>query len=164
AWIKLYRPDENTVNTTVSYYLKGAVATLLLDLEIRRRSQGERSLDDALRLLWTRFLQGGRGYEDGAIQPLAEEATGLDLAALFAGDEIVAWDGFRVDENAVKDRLSSARPGDAIRLHVFRRDELRELLVTLGKRPADKIEVVPLEDAPDSARAAYERWMLEPWK
>ncbi len=55
AWIKLYKPDESNLNTTVSYYLKGGLAMLTLDLEIRRRSEGARSLDDALRALWTRY-------------------------------------------------------------------------------------------------------------
>src|SRR5258708_31349964 len=41
AWIKHYRPDESTQNTTVSYYLKGSVVGFLLDLELRRRSGGE---------------------------------------------------------------------------------------------------------------------------
>src|SRR2546423_1780371 len=52
AWIKHYRPDESTANTTVSYYLKGSVVGFLLDLELRRRSGGNRSLADALRLLF----------------------------------------------------------------------------------------------------------------
>ena len=48
AWIKLYRPDESSVNTTVSYYLKGSVVALCLDLEIRSRTHNQRSLDDAM--------------------------------------------------------------------------------------------------------------------
>ena len=36
AWIKLYRPDENSPNTSISYYVKGAVVAFLLDLRIRR--------------------------------------------------------------------------------------------------------------------------------
>src|SRR5207249_12318904 len=50
AWIKHYRPDESTGNTTVSYYLKGSIVGFLLDLELRRRSRGERSLDDLVRV------------------------------------------------------------------------------------------------------------------
>ncbi len=52
AWIKLYKPDESNLNTTVSYYLKGGLAMFALDLEIRRRSHGAKSLDDVLRVLW----------------------------------------------------------------------------------------------------------------
>src|SRR6185503_9014001 len=54
AWIKLYRPDESNLNTTVSYYLKGGLTMLALDLQIRRRTEGARTLDDVLRLLWQR--------------------------------------------------------------------------------------------------------------
>src|SRR6185312_16135529 len=83
AWIKLYRPDENTVNSTISYYLKGGVVTLLLDLEIRSRSGGKRSLDDVMRLLWARFGKVGRGFADDRVQALAEEAAGIELGAFF---------------------------------------------------------------------------------
>jgi len=51
AWIKHYRPDESTQNTTVSYYLKGSIVGFLLDLELRRRSGGAKSLDDLVRVL-----------------------------------------------------------------------------------------------------------------
>src|SRR6266852_888778 len=57
AWIKHYRPDESTANTTVSYYLKGSVVGFLLDLELRRRSGGKRSLDN---LVEGRFERRGR--------------------------------------------------------------------------------------------------------
>jgi len=52
AWIKHYRPDESTANTTVSYYLKGSIVGFLLDLELRRRSGGAKSLDDLVRTLF----------------------------------------------------------------------------------------------------------------
>ncbi len=83
AWIKLYRPDENSVNSTISYYLKGGVVALLLDLEIRSRTGGGKSLDDLMRLLWQRFGQRGVGFPDDSVQALAEEASGLDLEAFF---------------------------------------------------------------------------------
>lgn len=50
AWIKYYRVDENTPNATVSYYTKGALVALCLDLTLR--AQGKGSLDDVMRLLW----------------------------------------------------------------------------------------------------------------
>jgi predicted metalloprotease with PDZ domain len=87
AWIKHYRPDESTPNTAVSYYLKGALVALALDLEIRHRTTGQRSLDDVMRLLWSRFGAASRGYEDSAVQALFEEATGLDLQTFF--DDLV---------------------------------------------------------------------------
>jgi len=83
AWIKLYRPDENSANSTVSYYLKGSIVCLCLDLEIRRRSGGRRRLDDALVALWRGYGQAGRGYRDDEIQGAIERAVDLDLGAFF---------------------------------------------------------------------------------
>src|SRR5205823_3616854 len=60
AWIKAYRADENSVNSQVSYYEKGALLGLLIDLEIRKRSGSAKSLDDAMRYLYTDFYQKGR--------------------------------------------------------------------------------------------------------
>jgi predicted metalloprotease with PDZ domain len=65
AWIKHYRPDESTANTTVSYYLKGSIVGFLLDLELRRRTGGKRSLDDLLRLLFERHGRAPGLPEDG---------------------------------------------------------------------------------------------------
>jgi predicted metalloprotease with PDZ domain len=83
AWIKLYKPDESNLNTTVSYYLKGGLAALALDLEIRRRSEDARSLDDCLRLLWQRHGATGEPHPEDVL-PLFAEATGLDLGDTFA--------------------------------------------------------------------------------
>jgi predicted metalloprotease with PDZ domain len=83
AWIKLYRPDENSGNSSISYYLKGGAVALLLDLEIRAHTGAKRSLDDLMRLLWQRYGKDGKGFPDDAVQALAEEASGLDLGAFF---------------------------------------------------------------------------------
>ena len=82
AGIKLYRPDESNLNTTVSYYLKGGLTMLALDLQIRRRTEGARSLDDVLRLLWQRYGARGEPHPD-QLQPVFEEASGLALADVF---------------------------------------------------------------------------------
>ena len=77
AWIKYYRPDEHSVNSAISYYRKGALASLLLDLEMRRRSRGERTLDDLMRVLWERYGQTGAGIpEDGYERLVAELVPG----------------------------------------------------------------------------------------
>ena len=82
AWIKLYKADESNLNTTVSYYLKGGLVLLALDLHIRRRTAGSKSLDDVLRLLWTRHGKPRAAHPDD-LQPLFEEATGLALGEIF---------------------------------------------------------------------------------
>jgi predicted metalloprotease with PDZ domain len=78
AWIKHYRPDESTQNTSVSYYLKGSVVGFLLDLELRRRSGGARSLDDLVRVLLQKHgLPPGLpedGVEKAAIELLGGES------------------------------------------------------------------------------------------
>ena len=82
AWIKLYKPDESNLNTTVSYYLKGGLAMFALDLHVRRRTEGGRTLDDVLRLLWRRYGAPREPHPDD-VQPVFEEATGLSLAEVF---------------------------------------------------------------------------------
>ena len=56
AWVKYYRQDENTPNATVSYYTKGSLVALCLDLALRR--EGKATLDDVMRALWTRCAAG----------------------------------------------------------------------------------------------------------
>lgn len=84
SWIKFYRPDENTVNSQVSYYDKGAILGLLLDLEIRKRSNGAKSLDDVLRYLYTEFFKKERNYTPSDFQKAAEMAAGGSLEEFFA--------------------------------------------------------------------------------
>jgi predicted metalloprotease with PDZ domain len=82
AWSKFYRPDENTPNAVVSYYAKGALAALALDLTLRRKSAA--SLDDVMRTLWQRFGQTGHGVADDDVRRIAEELSGLNLKRFFA--------------------------------------------------------------------------------
>jgi predicted metalloprotease with PDZ domain len=84
AWIKLYKPDASTVNSTVSYYLKGGLVALTLDLEIRRQTDGTKCLDDALRRLWDRYGAADSGYRDDAVLGELEAATGASLGEFFA--------------------------------------------------------------------------------
>ncbi len=82
AWIKLYRPDENTINTSISYYVKGAVVAWLLDARIRNATNGERSLDDLMRTAFERF-SGERGFTPQEFKGLAGEIAGSDLSTFF---------------------------------------------------------------------------------
>jgi predicted metalloprotease with PDZ domain len=83
TWIKQYRPDENTPNTTVNYYPKGAVIAFLLDARIRRATNGARSLDDAMRLAYERY-SGAKGFTMEQFYQTMGEAAGTDLRAWFA--------------------------------------------------------------------------------
>lgn len=71
AWVKYYRPDENTVNATISYYTKGALVALAFDLCLRSESQG--TLDDVMRWLWR---ETGGGPMDEAMFARALEVCG----------------------------------------------------------------------------------------
>lgn len=84
AWIKYYRQDENSPNSLVSYYTKGALVALCLDLLIRRDTGGARSLDDVMRALWQRWQADGRGVEEDEWETLATQVSGLNLVSFFA--------------------------------------------------------------------------------
>ena len=81
AWSKFYRPDENTPNAVVSYYAKGALVALALDLTLRQRSKT--SLDDVMRTLWQRHGQTGIGVGEDDVRRIAEELSGLNLKRFF---------------------------------------------------------------------------------
>ncbi|MEL6344537.1 MAG: PDZ domain-containing protein [Myxococcota bacterium] len=83
AWVKLYRSDENSVNAMISYYTKGALVGLALDLTLRLRSNGRVSLDDVMRTLWQRHGQPGRGVPEDGIEKIAAELLGEDLTEFF---------------------------------------------------------------------------------
>lgn len=82
AWIGLYRPTENSPNTTISYYTKGQVIGLLLDAKIRRLTGGRRSLDDVMRAAFQRY-GGERGYTPEQFRALCSEIAGADLSDWF---------------------------------------------------------------------------------
>jgi predicted metalloprotease with PDZ domain len=86
------RQRSNAAQTTISYYNKGEVIGALLDLEIRRRTNGERSLDDVFRLMWRRFYLDapsetyyykGRGYTGADFRAAVEEVAGSSFDAFF---------------------------------------------------------------------------------
>jgi predicted metalloprotease with PDZ domain len=80
AWIKLYRPNENTVNTSISYYDKGAVIAMLLDLEIINDSHAKYSLDDVMKYMYdTYYKVKKRGYTDLEFKQGLEKFAGKSL-------------------------------------------------------------------------------------
>lgn len=82
AWSKFYRQDENSANALVSYYTKGALFALALDLRLRA-ADATASLDQLMRLLWQRFGDEKTAVDEAAIIDAAEEISGLRLAAFF---------------------------------------------------------------------------------
>ena len=91
AWTRYYKQDENSPNALVSYYTKGSLVALALDLSIRHHTQEQRGLDDVMRLMWERFGRNfytgeARGLREREFPGLVREATGVDLRT-----EIQAW-------------------------------------------------------------------------
>jgi len=80
AWIKAYRPNENSANTTISYYSKGSVIAMLLDLEIINDSNAKYSLDDVMRHMYDEYYKGKeRGYTDVEFKQGLEKYAGKNL-------------------------------------------------------------------------------------
>lgn len=86
AWTKYYRQDENSPNAIVSYYTKGSLVGLALDLTIRSETAGKKSLDDVMRTLWQKYgrdfyqkaLSGHQqGLGENEIEALIEQSTGV---------------------------------------------------------------------------------------
>jgi len=82
AWVKHYRSDENTPNATVSYYTKGSLVALALDLTLRREGRG--TLDDVMRQLWQ--ASGGGAIDEADIAAALHKVAGRALAG-----ELAAW-------------------------------------------------------------------------
>ena len=82
AWIKFYRPGENSSDTTISYYTKGCVVGMLLDAEIRARSEGKKSLDDVMRRLYEKH-SGTVGYKPSEFRAICDEVSESDMSQWF---------------------------------------------------------------------------------
>ncbi|MGH8530084.1 MAG: M61 family metallopeptidase [Nevskiales bacterium] len=87
AWIKFYRADENTANSQISYYNKGALAALCLDMKLRLLTHSACSLDDVMRALWQRYGLIDQPAPEGMVENIAAELCRTDLKAFF--DELL---------------------------------------------------------------------------
>ena len=83
AWIKLYRPDANSSNSQMSYYLKGEMVTLLLDLLIRNSTKSTKSFDDVLVAMWEQFGQAELGFTETQLKNIIEAIAGQDLTEFY---------------------------------------------------------------------------------
>ncbi len=96
AWVDLYFPYEDSPNRSISYYLKGHLVAMALDLELRERSDGRASLETVLRLLWQEYGKVGRGVGEAELPAIVSRATGIDVAEFFrryvAGTEDLDFD------------------------------------------------------------------------
>lgn len=84
TWMLFFDRGEDTVNTTTSYYDKGAAIAMLLDLKIRHETSNARSLDDVMRTLYRSFFQEKRrGFTDAELRAVCEQTAGVPLAEIF---------------------------------------------------------------------------------
>jgi len=83
AWTKFYKQDANSSNTIISYYTKGSLIALALDMTIRYESQGNYSLDDVMKECWEQYGETGKGMPERGLESIARSVTGLELADFF---------------------------------------------------------------------------------
>ena len=140
AWVRHYRQDENTPNTTISYYTKGGVIGFLLDLEIRHATGNARSLDDVMREAYRSFA-GERGFTSAEFRALASEIAGIDLTgwfrrALETTEELdygrIGWLGLRMrpDQGSGRPWIGLTRGASGATL----KDDAGRLVVTQVRR------------------------------
>lgn len=266
AWIEYGRSTPDDVNSTVSFYTSGAMASLALDLTVRKRSGGNASLDDVMRTMYQRFPLSGGGYTRDDLQRTINEVSGSDFtdffnryirgtedfdfesvadvcglefvfvpskhdeqtsradddstsrareeagsasddtdasnstdadsdanapiplkaylglnlsgtrvssllsdgpayaSGLMVGDELAAVDGKRlVSQGDLDQRVEALKPEDAIRLSYFRRDELRELTITLAGTPDGQWTLRRVKEPTDEQKAQYADWLGQEW-
>ncbi|MDX1406047.1 MAG: PDZ domain-containing protein [Woeseiaceae bacterium] len=83
SWTHFYQASVNASNATVSYYTKGSLVALALDLTIRKDTQGEKSLDDVIRKCWSLYGETGKGMPERGFEAVARSVSGLELADFF---------------------------------------------------------------------------------
>jgi predicted metalloprotease with PDZ domain len=83
AWTKFYKQDANAANAIISYYAKGALIALALDLKLRSETQGSCTLDDVMKQAWQRWGETGEGMPEDGLEKLSVEVSGLDLEDFF---------------------------------------------------------------------------------
>ena len=84
AWIKFYRPNENSRNSTISYYGKGSLIAMIADLEVLNATKGVKGLDDVMKAMYEEYyIKLGRGYTDAEFKAMLEKVSGVSFTALY---------------------------------------------------------------------------------
>ncbi len=222
AWIKYYRPDENAINNQISYYDKGEIVNMMLDVTIRTSSGGAKSLDDVMRYLYTEHYKKGKNYTPEDFQKISEMMAGKPLGDFFdkyvrgtaeidydaivngigltlattdsgkgrsyigadlaeangqltirsipagtpaydqglnTGDQIVAVDGYRASQNFLQSYIAEQKPGDKIKLTIFRFDSLREIVFTLGANDRKDYSFSAVDAPTDLQKKLYNQYL-----
>ncbi len=223
AWIKYYRPDENAVNNQISYYDKGEIVNMMLDITIRTSSGGVRSLDDVMRTLYNEYYKKGKNYTPADYQKIAETMAGKSLGDFFSkyvrgtidisydeivsgiglnmkttgpdanraylgadlaedaagkltirsipagspaydqglnsSDQIVAIDGNRASLSFLQSYIGEKKPGDRIRITIFRFDQLREINFTLGTNARMEYQFSRVAEPTEMQKKLYNEYL-----
>ena len=96
AWIKAYRPNENSSNTTMTYYSRGMIIASVLDAMIIKQSNGKECLDHLMKDLYETYYVGkNRGFTDTEFKECLSKHTGQDMTAFFQkyidGTEVIPY-------------------------------------------------------------------------
>ena len=221
AWIKYYRQDENSANNQISYYDKGDIVNMMLDITIRTASNGTKSLDDVMRHLYNEFYKKGRNYTPEDYQKISEMMAGRSLDDFFSkyvrgegeidyagimsgiglkvevtqpgknrayigadtaeeagrltirsvtagtpaydqglnnGDQIVAVDGYRASSQFMQTYIADKKPGDTVRLTLFRFDKLRDVNFVLGANLRQEYSFAPVDSPTEAQRKLYREY------
>ncbi len=133
AWIKAYRPNENSSNTTMTYYSRGAVIGAVLDAYLIQRSKGKQSLDGFMQLLYQKYaLDLKRGFSETEFEQELANYCGEDLHAFFTqyvnGTAIIPYQkyfepmGLKVtDQTSTLTNFGAAlEPGEVLKVRTVR--------------------------------------------
>ena len=131
AWTKYYQIDENTPNAVVSYYGKGALLALGLDLQIRAFTKNQQSLDDLMRLLWKRHGVNSDGLTEDGLDHLVSELLGNGFNKIW--NEIKARYIFGVEDIPLQKWIASKLISVEEKSHTA----LAKLKLQLGMRHTD---------------------------
>ena len=239
SWTKFYKQDESAPNNIVSYYTKGSLIALALDLTIRQATAQQRSLDDLMRLLWQDYGKTGIGLTEGEIEMLAGQIAGTSLSGFFeqylygledlpldrllesvginfclraainaddkggkpaentsnrpvvtlgarviadsagaclshvfdhgpaqtaglsANDVVVALNGIKVNKDSLEKTITTYSPGSEVKIHAFRRDELKEFVVQLTAAPEDTCYLQISDSASEQQNINRHNWLQQ---
>ena len=220
AWIKAYRPTENSSNTTISYYSKGQILAAILDLHIINKFDATKCLDDFMQKLYKDFyLKKDVGFTEAEFQTTLEEFLGEDMDDFFTrfvygtetpdykkyfeavglffynsddqvkpflgarttssggnviitgitagspaeeyglsvNDEIVAINGYRMDQTAFDLFIKTLESGDIFEILVSRDSVLKTYQIKMGGKNTKKYMVKP--DFNDTSQKKFDYWL-----
>lgn len=221
AWIKYYRRNENSRNSSISYYDKGSIVANLMDLAIIQSTKARKSLDDVMKLMYERhYKKSSKGYTEADFKKALEEVSGISFDDFFAkyihgvaavdynqyfiyaglkllnkdaenkdaylgvqtslsngktiitgvvrgsaawndglnvNDEIIAVDGFRVDD--LSRLMGMKKVGDKVKCLISRDGVIQTIDVTLGKNTTVRYKLDKIENPSAEQTAVYKKWL-----